>query len=165
MENGKWEDRSDGLPSSSYYAMAISGDGKLLVGRRRSPNIETFDVFTWGKNKWSINGTLRSSLDVYESNFGYQIKVNPIGSAIAITSYRFDPSEATCFQVFHRNENGKWVPKGRPPCFENLFAHATFGIFSSLSTDGLHLAVADEGNFDDLNDRGHIHVYSFKGIT
>jgi hypothetical protein len=163
-ENGKWEDRTNGLPSSSYYSMALSGDGTLLVARKRSPNVKSLDVFMWENDRWIINGTLRSSKNVYESNFGFQMEVNPTGSALAITSYRFDPSEATCIQVFHRNDRGIWVSKGRPPCFENVLAHATFGIFSSISSDGLHLAVADEGNFDDLNDRNHIHVYSFEGI-
>jgi hypothetical protein len=163
-ENGKWENRTNGLLSSSYYAISISGDGNLLIARKLTPNIKSLDVFMWENDKWMINGTLKSSNDVFESNFGFQVNVNPSGSALAITTYRFDPSEATCFQVFHRNEFGNWVSKGRPPCFENVLAHATFGIFSSLSSNGLHLAVAYEGNFNDLNDGNHIHVYNFTGI-
>ena len=164
---GDWEDRLEGLPLDYYFSMALNEDGLHLATRQLS--LESMvDIFAFENGSWNHSGTVQASdvhnADVKESRFGYHLDLSADGKTVAIATFRSNPT-FVCVQAFHHHEDDHWLPKGRPPCFPNVWNHTALGSYLALSGDGLLMAAGDIGNYWESDDNGHIHTYAFVPVN
>lgn len=157
--DGLWEDRMNGLPTGFFYKVALNENGLVLATRTLSPTQRKLEIFTFEDGTWSLNGTVYAS-DFFEPNMGYQLALSADGTMVTVATFRDYPSTVSCAQAISRDDTGKWHPKGRPPCVEQ-FSHSAFGSYMSLSSDGLMMAIGDDGDFLNATDQGHIHMFQY----
>jgi hypothetical protein len=157
--NGEWEDRLNGLPTGFFYKVALSENGLVMATRKLSPTQRKLEIYTFDNGKWNLNGTVYGS-DFFEPNMGYQLAMSADGKMVAVATFRDYPTTASCAQAIYLDDIGKWRSKGRPPCVEQL-SHTAFGSYMALSSDGLTMAIGDDGDFLNGTDRGHIHMFQY----
>ncbi|MFY0675158.1 MAG: choice-of-anchor D domain-containing protein, partial [Bacteroidia bacterium] len=160
----------EGDASGDWFGstVCISGKGEVLaIGAQRNDGSATnaghVKIFEWdsSSSEWDQIG---SDLEGEASgdNFGKSVSLSLDGKVVAIGAIFNDgtASNAGHVQVFEWNETGsEWNQLGSD--FNGEAASDNFGISTSLSGDGLVVAIGANKNDDNGADAGHVRVLKY----